>query len=345
MGGPLPPTAMRRPAPRGSRTSRGFVPWDAIKDRELSQSLNLCELERLQGNALLENSAAFRKAKAGDRAPRAVPKMPDRERAMQLHATYAADVSFAATDVQHPTCSSSSSPEPQVTPPAVSASTPSSPELQTNTISSAFKALTTPVSGPSAMVAAADAAAASTPPPMRGDSESTEVEWLELARSVGKLERRLALDQSLSWLRIEVVTTDEAIRASWPLMVQLRPAIDEADYVSQVRRQREAGYTLIAAFSGAQMVGLAGFVTGEKLAWGRYLYVDDLVTDEGHRSQGVGLAMISWLETHARELGCTSLHLDSANHRIDSHRFYRREGLEDRSLHFVKLNLQDVAVM
>ena len=130
----------------------------------------------------------------------------------------------------------------------------------------------------------------------------------------------------------------EEIRTSCPLMQQLRPnQSDEESYVQQVgRQQQNTGYNLVGAFdSDGRLLGLAGFVCSEMLSRGSYLYVDDLVIDEGHRGQGIGRIIISWLRAHARNLGCSSLHLDCSNHRLDSHRFYRREGLEDRSLHFV----------
>lgn len=130
----------------------------------------------------------------------------------------------------------------------------------------------------------------------------------------------------------------EDIRTSWPLMRQLRPnQSDEGSYVEQVERQQQnTGYNLVGAFgSDGQLVGIAGFLCSEMLSRGRYLYVDDLVIDEGHRSQGIGSSLISWLQTHTRDLGLSSLHLDCSHHRSDSHRFYRREGLKDTSLHFV----------
>jgi len=130
----------------------------------------------------------------------------------------------------------------------------------------------------------------------------------------------------------------EAITASLGLMRQLRPyLLDEAAYVRQVERQQKStGYELVGAFnSEGLLLGLAGFVCSEMLSRGRYLYVDDLVIDEGHRGQGVGSTLLTWLEARAGDLECTSLHLDCSNHRSDAHRFYRREGLEDRSLHFV----------
>ena len=73
---------------------------------------------------------------------------------------------------------------------------------------------------------------------------------------------------------------------------------------------------------------------GEWLAWGKALYVDDLVTDEAARSSGVGAAMMGWLVTHAREAGCAELHLDSGVQRYGAHRFYLTQRMNITSHHF-----------
>ena len=141
-------------------------------------------------------------------------------------------------------------------------------------------------------------------------------------------------------LEVRVVEDEAGIRACWPVMGQLRTALTEADFLERVQRQRLAGYRLAAGFVGDRIAVVAGFVLGEKLAWGRHLYVDDLVTDAGARSLGVGAAMLEWLRAYAADAGCESLHLDSGVQREDAHRFYRREGMEQTSAHFV-LRLAD----
>ena len=145
-------------------------------------------------------------------------------------------------------------------------------------------------------------------------------------------------DMEKDEISVRHLLDSEDIRTSWPLMQQLRPnQSDEGGYVKQVERQQlNTGYNLVGVFDfDGILLGIAGFVCSEMISRGSYLYVDDLVIDEGNRSQGVGAILLSWLRDHARELGCSSLHLDCSNHRLDAHRFYRREGLEDRSLHFV----------
>jgi GNAT superfamily N-acetyltransferase len=98
--------------------------------------------------------------------------------------------------------------------------------------------------------------------------------------------------------------------------------------------QQDSGFQLAALRDGGDPLAVAGFRLGENLAWGRFLYVDDLVTLPETRSRGYGTALLAWLAEFGRAQGAGQLHLDSGKQRVDAHRFYEREGLEASSLHF-----------
>lgn len=114
----------------------------------------------------------------------------------------------------------------------------------------------------------------------------------------------------------------------------MRPHLDQAGYGQVVARMMEAGFRLAAVREAGQVVAVAGFRYGESLAWGRYLYVDDLVTGDGGRSQGYGRLLLDWLKAEAQSAGCRELHLDSGVQRHGAHRFYLRERLDITSYHF-----------
>jgi GNAT superfamily N-acetyltransferase len=121
-------------------------------------------------------------------------------------------------------------------------------------------------------------------------------------------------------------------------MVQLRPHLDDKVFVAQVLRQMEDGYRLVCAERYGNVVGVAGYRILENLAWGRFLYVDDLATDEACRSQGVGGALFDFLVQTARQDGCTGLQLDSGVQRFGAHRFYLAKRMDVTCHHFaVKL--------
>ncbi len=79
---------------------------------------------------------------------------------------------------------------------------------------------------------------------------------------------------------------------------------------------------------------MAGFRVIEFLAYGRFLYVDDLVTAEDVCSERHGKRMLDWLVRVAREEYYSTLQLDSGVQRHAAHRFYFREGMKISSYHF-----------
>jgi GNAT superfamily N-acetyltransferase len=131
-----------------------------------------------------------------------------------------------------------------------------------------------------------------------------------------------------------IASTDEEIDRCHPVMAELRPHIDREGFVERVRRQEKDNYRLAFLEDRGEVVAVAGFRASECLAWGRFIYVDDLVTSPRERSKGYGRAMLSWLLEHARSLGCDELHLDSGVQRFGAHRFYLREGMDITSHHF-----------
>jgi GNAT superfamily N-acetyltransferase len=116
---------------------------------------------------------------------------------------------------------------------------------------------------------------------------------------------------------------------------QLRPQLP-ADYVQKMQRVFDGGGEMCVAAIEDQVVGVAVFRSFENTFSGRKFYVDDLVTDERHRSSGVGRALIAFLEHLARTRGGGSIELDSGTQRTEAHRFYFREGFVITSFCFRK---------
>lgn len=116
---------------------------------------------------------------------------------------------------------------------------------------------------------------------------------------------------------------------------------DERGFVHTVDEvQRPEGYRLLGAFEEGEReaVAVAGFRAAHGLAWGHYLYVDDLSTPPEARQRGHGRALLDWLAEEARRLGCDQLHLDSGVglDRADAHRLYMNSGLVIAAHHFAR---------
>lgn len=132
----------------------------------------------------------------------------------------------------------------------------------------------------------------------------------------------------------------ETARAAAALL-ELRPAYLDADTIAaRADALRAAGYRLVAVLEDGEheAAAAAGFRVGESLGWGRYLYVDDLVTRAERRGRGHGAQLMRWLEQEARRLACHSLHLDSGvgPERADAHRLYLGQRMLISSHHFAK---------
>lgn len=136
-------------------------------------------------------------------------------------------------------------------------------------------------------------------------------------------------------MEIKSLSSEEEIKATFPVMNQLRTHLNEESYLETVRRMRGSdNYRLAAVFDGEEVRCVAGYRIPEFLAYGKILYVDDLVTDENSRSENYGGRMLDWLSEEARRNGCDQLHLDSGVQRHEAHRFYFREGMKIVNYHF-----------
>jgi GNAT superfamily N-acetyltransferase len=120
-----------------------------------------------------------------------------------------------------------------------------------------------------------------------------------------------------------------------PLHRQLRPNLP-ADYLAAMRAVLSGGAQGLIALEGSEVLALALFRVIQTTICPKRFYVDDLVTDERRRSQGVGAALIRALEAQALASGCEQVDLESGTQRVLAHRFYYREGFEIRAFSFHK---------
>jgi GNAT superfamily N-acetyltransferase len=94
---------------------------------------------------------------------------------------------------------------------------------------------------------------------------------------------------------IQIASTIDDIASCYPVMRELRPHVGEQEFMSRVRAQQTAGYRLACLSEEGTPMAVTGFRIGENLAWGKHLYVDDLVTLPDRRSMGYGSALLKWL--------------------------------------------------
>lgn len=132
---------------------------------------------------------------------------------------------------------------------------------------------------------------------------------------------------------IQKAQTDEQILKCFDLMKMLRPQLAKEKFIEQVRRQMEEGYSLTYIEDESGVKSVAGYRIAHYLAWGRVLYLDDLITLPEARGIGFGTHLLKWLTVEAKRFECNGIHLDTGIERNDAHRLYLNLGMTINGLH------------
>ncbi|MFI2379130.1 GNAT family N-acetyltransferase [Streptomyces sp. NPDC018964] len=119
-----------------------------------------------------------------------------------------------------------------------------------------------------------------------------------------------------------------------PLIRALRPALTDDGFDRFAAEAHGQGLVFTAAY--VPHGGCVAVATHRVLATsrGRVLFVDDLVTDPGHRSAGIGARLLEHLAERARAARCCRIELDSGVTNQAAHRFYRAHHMTVSALHF-----------
>jgi len=130
---------------------------------------------------------------------------------------------------------------------------------------------------------------------------------------------------------------------AYPALLELRPHLGSRDEVVKLVNtvQRPEGYRLVGSFEDdiEDAAAIAGFRISHNLAWGHFLYVDDLSTCAAFRQRGHAARLMQWLDVEAHRLGCDQFHLDSGVHRHDAHRLYLNQHMLINAHHFARVIL------
>ncbi|WP_100406973.1 GNAT family N-acetyltransferase [Bacillus solitudinis] len=136
-------------------------------------------------------------------------------------------------------------------------------------------------------------------------------------------------------IKVKVMKSDSEILSTFSTVNELRPHLTVDNYLERIKRlQLNYNFNLVALMDNNEVKAVAGYKVNESLAWGKYFYLDDLITNEASRRNGYAKVLWDWLINQARENGCEQFHLDSGVHRHDAHRFYLKGGLDISCHHF-----------
>ncbi|GIV40601.1 MAG: N-acetyltransferase GCN5 [Thermonema sp.] len=111
---------------------------------------------------------------------------------------------------------------------------------------------------------------------------------------------------------IQLALSDEAVLRCKHILRELYPHIPQEDdaFLFAIRKLQVEGYNLAYIEKEGIAASLVGFRVGENLAWGKYIFIDELATAKKYRHQGLASAIIDWLVDYAKTKKCSKIFLD-----------------------------------
>ena len=118
------------------------------------------------------------------------------------------------------------------------------------------------------------------------------------------------------------------------VMKELRPHHSLETYLSTLDQMIKEGYQLWYIEDEGKAVCAAGFRFTSTFYDGLIIDFDDFVTAAAARKKGYAGILFDKLLEIAKERGIKTIHLNSAHHRYDAHRFYLNKKMKIIAHHF-----------
>lgn len=137
--------------------------------------------------------------------------------------------------------------------------------------------------------------------------------------------------------RIFTAKNKYELERCYPVMKELRPHLSFEDYFSIYEQSHASdGYEIVAIEAEGEILAVMGYRFLSDFVRGQHVYVDDLVSTEKARSQGLGAELLKFAENVALENGCKSLRLCTGIENERGIKFYDRNGWTKRAYAYVK---------
>ncbi len=141
----------------------------------------------------------------------------------------------------------------------------------------------------------------------------------------------------MSDLKFTYVKTNKDLLRAHPVMKELRTNLEYDVFVDIYEKAHQASrYEMVAAEKDDQIVGLMGYRILHDYVHGKHVYIDDLVTTEAVRSQGVGAQLLKYAESIAEKNDCKNLRLCTGIENEQGKKFYERNGWNLRAVVYKK---------
>lgn len=143
-------------------------------------------------------------------------------------------------------------------------------------------------------------------------------------------------------ITVSIATTDDAAELTEAL-VRLVPQLSRSNPPPPLELVNEmlaspAITQFVARDDAGTIVGVSTLATF-RIPTGLRAWIEDVITDEAARGQGVGEQLTRAMIARARDLGCGTVDLTSRPSREAANRLYQRVGFEQRETNIYRFHL------
>lgn len=130
-------------------------------------------------------------------------------------------------------------------------------------------------------------------------------------------------------MQIKQMLNQAELESCFEIFKDLRPHLkNNNEFIEMVLCQMNEGYLIMAGIIDNNVVGCIGYRIMHTLAWGKILYIDDLISSNKFRNNGCGKQLLGHAIQQAKKLNCNQVHLDTGYSRHDAHRLYLKNGFQ-----------------
>jgi GNAT superfamily N-acetyltransferase len=134
----------------------------------------------------------------------------------------------------------------------------------------------------------------------------------------------------------KTITELDEIKDSYLLLKEIRDNQTLDDFCTMFYFMKDEDYKMIGLYENSELITVSNIKLDFNSAYGKYIYIYDLVTKPEKRSQGYGKKMIKYISSLAISFDCENLVLNSLIDKVEAHRFYKRENFEQNFYALVK---------
>lgn len=135
-------------------------------------------------------------------------------------------------------------------------------------------------------------------------------------------------------MQIQKAVTKDDLILCYGVMKELRPHHTLETFISSIEQMQKEGYQLLYLTDENRPVSVAGYRITTTLYDGPIIDFDDFVTVTDARGKGYAGRLFDHLVAIAKENSIKTIHLNSAHHRYDAHRFYLNKKMKIIAHHF-----------